>query len=105
MGFQFKQIGHFAHKIGNKLVSGVNKIGNKVKGALMSAESYVKEKALPVVEKVAGLAQQGLKMALPAITAVAPELAPFAMGASAIAGKIKQGSGMAIRRPPMKLTM
>jgi hypothetical protein len=105
MGFQFKQIGKAFHKIGNKIGAGVHKIGNKIASGIHSAEAFVKEKALPVVEKVAGAVQRGINMALPAITAVAPELTPFAMGASAIAGKVKEGSRMAIQRPPMKLTM
>ena len=99
MGFQFKQIGKAFHKIGNKIGAGVNKIGNKIGAGLHTAETFIKEKALPVVEKVAGYAQKGISMAMPVISAIAPELTPFAMGASAIAGKIKQGAQIGQKIP------
>jgi hypothetical protein len=60
---------------------------------LSSAGTYIKQKALPVVEKVAGGVSKGLMYAMPVLGAVAPELLPVALGASKLAGVIGQGAG------------
>jgi hypothetical protein len=60
---------------------------------LSSAGTYIKQKALPVVEKVAGGVSKGLMYSIPVLGAVAPELIPVALGASKLAGVIGQGAG------------
>jgi hypothetical protein len=60
---------------------------------LSSAGTYLKKKALPTVEKVAGAVGKGITYAMPVLGAVAPELLPVAFGASKLAGVIGQGAG------------
>jgi hypothetical protein len=60
---------------------------------LSSAGTYLKNKALPIVEKVAGGVSKGLMYSIPVLGAVAPELLPVALGASKLAGVIGQGAG------------
>lgn len=118
MGFQFKQIGHSFHKLGNKITAGAHKLGNKILGGLRTAGEFIKDKALPAVEKVAGMVQGKIKSALPAIASISPQLTPLALGAIGVAGSVKKGAQfgqtlargvergiMDIRRPPMKQLM
>lgn len=60
---------------------------------LSSAGTYLKKKALPIVEKVAGGVSKGLMYSIPVLGAVAPELLPVALGASKLAGLIGSGAG------------
>jgi len=60
---------------------------------LSSAGTYIKNKALPVVEKVAGAVGKGLMYSLPVVGAVAPEFLPLAFGASKLASAIGEGAG------------
>lgn len=73
---------------GKGLKTGLGKLGKDA----MRVSSFVRDKALPVVSKVAEGVSKGIKMGLPVLGAVAPELLPLAYGASKVAGLVGKGA-------------
>lgn len=84
MGFLLKGTNRFFRNVG----SGFRKFGHQVSSGLKTAGDFVAKKALPVIEKVAKGVATGLTYAAPAIGVLAPEFAPLAMGAKALATTI-----------------
>ena len=68
------------------------RFGKDVSHGLASASRFIEDKVLPMVSTVAQGVKQGVKYAMPAITAIAPELLPVAgaviAGANAIETQI-----------------
>lgn len=85
-------IGQKIERFGQKIKSGAEKFGKKVGRDLLSAGKFVKEKALPEIEKLAGQAGAGIKKATPYIAGIAPELLPVAIGAGKLASAIGKGA-------------
>jgi hypothetical protein len=84
MGFLLKGTNRFFQNVG----TGFRRFGHQVSKGLRTAGEFVAKKALPVIEKVAKGVATGLTYAAPAIGVLAPELAPLAMGAKALASTI-----------------
>lgn len=82
-------------KFGKGIKSKFEKFGKTALGDVKEVGSFIKNKALPAVEKVAGQIGKGIQYATPVLTALAPELLPFAMGASKVAGLIGKGTQIA----------
>lgn len=97
MGFN---IGKTFSNFGKGIKSGFEKFGRNARADLSSAGKFIKDKALPVIEKIASGVATGLKYATPVLGAIAPELLPLAFGASKIAGLI--GSGAHVARQGIK---
>ena len=91
MGFN---IGKAFSNFGKGMKRGFTKFGKQAGHDFSSAGTWIKTKALPTVEKFAGDVGKGINYAMPVIGAIAPELLPFAMGASKIAGIIGKGAGI-----------
>ncbi len=82
------------HKIGQKVSAGFHKFGQQASRDLKSVGKFVRDKALPAVEKVAGQVGRGIaKYGVPIASAVAPELLPVVAGAAGIARGVAKAAG------------
>ena len=80
---------------GKQVKSGFEKFGKNAVRDLSTAGKFIKNEALPEIQKYSGKISQGINYAMPVIGAIAPELLPFAVGASKIAGLVSKGAGVA----------
>jgi hypothetical protein len=81
-------------RFGQKVRQGFQRFGQKAGRDFQSAGKFIKEKALPAIEKVAGQVGRGvLQYGLPIASVVAPELLPLVAGAGALASRVGSAAG------------
>lgn len=79
-------------RFGRQVSTGTQRFAKEAVKDFSTAGKFVRDKALPAIERVAGQVGKGLAVATPFIAAVAPELAPIAFGASRLASALVQGA-------------
>lgn len=81
-------------RLGQKVGSGIQRLGQQAGRDLKSAGAFVRDKALPVIENVAGKVGAGLtKYGVPIAAAVAPEFLPAVAAAGALASRVGAAAG------------
>jgi len=81
-------------RFGQKVRQGFQRFGQKATRDFQSAGKFIKEKALPAIENIAGKVGKGiLQYGLPIASLVAPELTPLLAGAGAIASRVGSAAG------------
>jgi hypothetical protein len=85
-------IGKAISRFGTNVARGVSRFGVQAGKDLKKVGEFVKEKALPAIEKASGQAGKVLAMATPFVAGIAPELAPLVYGASRLASAIGSGA-------------
>jgi hypothetical protein len=69
-----KQFRNFFGGIGKRISRGVNKFGKDARRGLGQAGRFLAKRALPTLERLGKSALAGAKMALPIISAIAPQI-------------------------------
>jgi len=81
-------------RFGQKVRSGFQRFGQKAKRDFQSVGTFVKDKALPAIEKVAGQVGRGIvKYGVPIASVLAPGLAPVLGTIGKIAGRVGSAAG------------
>ncbi len=85
-------IGKSLSRFGKQVAGGVSRFAKEAVKDFSTAGKFVRDKALPAIEKVAGQVGKGLSYATPFVAGIAPELLPFVAGASALAKQVGKGA-------------
>jgi len=94
-------VGKSLSRFGRQVSTGVSRFAKEAVKDFSTAGKFVRDKALPAIEKVAGKVAGGIAKASPFIAGIAPELAPIALGISGLAKgvqKVAQGGRRAIQQ-------
>lgn len=85
---------NFFQRFGQQVAGGFQRFGQQARRDFASAGDFIKNKALPAIENVAGEVGRGImKYGIPIASVVAPELLPVLAGAGAIASRVGSAAG------------
>jgi len=97
----------FFQRFGQQVSGGFQRFGQQARRDFESVGNFIKDKALPVIENVAGEVGRGImKYGVPIAAAIAPELLPLVAGAGAIASRVGSaaGTGQKLIKTAQRLT-